>query len=309
MKKRSILWLTLVFFAFVLGACGQKNSRDKSDETKGMKIVTSFYPVYAMVKEISGDLNDIRMIQSSSGIHSFEPSSNDIAAIYDADVFVYHSHTLEPWAGSLDPSLQKSKVTVLEASEGMALERVPGLEDMEVGDGIDEKNLYDPHTWLDPEKVAEEAQIIADKLSELDSANKENYQKNAQSFSAKAHDLTKKYQPIFEKANQKTFVTQHTAFSYLAKRFGLNQLGIAGISPDQEPSPRQLTEIQEFVKTYKVRTIFTESNASSKVADTLVKSTGVSLKTLNPLEVAPQNDKSYLENLEDNIEILAEELK
>ena len=113
-------------------------------------------------------------------------------------------------------------------------------------------------------------------------------------FIAKAQELTKKYQPIFEKASQKTFVTQHTAFSYLAKRFGLKQLGIAGISPEQEPSPRQLTEIQEFVKTYKVKTIFTESNASSKVAETLVKSTGVSLKTLNPLEADPENDKNLL---------------
>ena len=309
MKKRSVLWLVIALFSLFLGACGQKSSQDNSSEAKGMKIVTSFYPVYAMVKEISGDLNDVRMIQSSSGIHSFEPSANDIAAIYDADVFVYHSHTFESWAGSLDPSLQKSKVKVLEASEGMTLERVPGLEDMQAGEGIDEKTLYDPHTWLDPEKVAEEAQIIADKLSEQDSANKETYQKNAQSFSDKAHELTKKYQPIFEKSSQKTFVTQHTAFSYLSKRFGLNQLGIAGISPDQEPSPRQLTEIQEFVKTYKVKTIFTESNVSSKVADTLVKSTGVSLKTLNPLEADPQNDKSYLENLEENMAILAQELK
>ena len=299
--------LSSIFILF-LGACSQDKQKDVK-ESHGMKIVTSFYPVYAMVKAVSGDLNDVRMIQSSSGIHSYEPSANDIAAIYDADVFVYHSHTLESWAGSLDPSLQKSKVKVLEASEGMTLERVPGLEDMKAGDGIDEKTLYDPHTWLDPEKVAEEAQIIADKLSELDSANKDTYQKNAQNFSAKAHDLTKKYQPIFEKANQKTFVTQHTAFSYLAKRFGLNQLGIAGISPDQEPSPRQLTEIQEFVKTYKVKTIFTESNASSKVAETLIKSTGVSLKTLNPLEADPQNDESYLDNLEEDIAILAEELK
>lgn len=308
MKNRSILWFMIGLFVLVLGACGQKTSQD-SKEAKGMKIVTSFYPIYAMVKEISGDLNDVRMIQSSSGIHSFEPSANDIAAIYDADVFVYHSSILESWAGSLDPSLQKSKVKVIEASDGMTLERVPGLEDMEAGKGVDEKTLYDPHTWLDPEKVAEEAQIIADKLSELDSANKEIYQKNAQNFSAKAHDLTKKYQPIFEKANQKTFVTQHTAFSYLAKRFGLNQLGIAGISPDQEPSPRQLSEIQDFVKTYRVKTIFTESNLSSKVADTLVKSTGVSLKTLNPLEADPQNEKSYLDNLEENLTILAQELK
>ena len=309
MKKRSILWLMIAFLALVLGACGQKTSQDKSDETKGMKIVTSFYPVYAMVKEVSGDLNDVRMIQSSSGIHSFEPSANDIAAIYDADVFVYHSHTLESWAGSLDPSLQKSKVKVLEASEGMTLDRVSGLEDIEVGKGVDEKSLYDPHTWLDPEKVAEEAQIIADKLSELDSENKEIYQSNAKKFIDQAHELTNKYKPIFDKVEQRTFVTQHTAFSYLAKRFDLNQLGIAGISPDQEPSPRQLSEIQEFVKTYKVKTIFTESNASSKVAETLIKSTGVSLKTLNPLEADPQNDKSYLDNLEEDIAILAEELK
>ena len=308
MKNRNILWFMIGLFVLVLGACGQKTSQN-SKEAKGMKIVTSFYPIYAMVKEISGDLNDVRMIQSSSGIHSFEPSANDIAAIYDADVFVYHSHTLESWAGSLDLSLQNSKVKVIEASEGMTFERVPGLEDMQAGDGIDEKTLYDPHTWLDPEKVAEEAQIIADKLSELDKANKDTYQKNVQSYSNKAHDLTNKYKPIFEKASQKTFVTQHTAFSYLAKRFGLNQLGIAGISPDQEPSPRQLTEIQEFAKTYKVKTIFTESNASSKVADTLVKSTGVSLKTLNPLEADPQNDKSYLENLEENLAVLAQELK
>ena len=308
MKQRSVLWFMIGLFVLILGACGQKGNQE-SEKAKGMKIVTSFYPVYAMVKEVSGDLNDVRMIQSSSGIHSYEPSANDIAAIYDADVFIYHSHTLESWAGSLDPNLQKSKVKVIEASEGMTLERVPGLEDMEAGNGVDEKTLYDPHTWLDPEKVAEEAQIIADKLSEQDSANKETYQKNAQSFSDKAHELTKKYQPIFKKSSQKTFVTQHTAFSYLSKRFGLNQLGIAGISPDQEPNPRQLSEIQEFVKTYKVKTIFTESNASSKVAETLIKSTGVNLKTLNPLEADPQNDKSYLDNLEEDIAILAEELK
>ena len=308
MKRRSIICLMLALFSMILGACGQKNSQG-NQEGKGMRIVTSFYPVYAMVKEISGDLNDVRMIQSSSGIHSYEPSANDIVAIYDADVFIYHSRTLESWAGSLDPHLKNSKVKVLEASEGMTLDRVSGLEDIEVGKGVDEKSLYDPHTWLDPEKVAEEAQIIADKLSELDSENKEIYQSNAKKFIDQAHELTNKYKPIFDKVEQRTFVTQHTAFSYLAKRFDLKQLGIAGISPDQEPSPRQLTEIQEFVKTYKVKTIFTESNASSKVAETLIKSTGVSLKTLNPLEADPQNDKSYLDNLEEDIAILAEELK
>ena len=73
------------------------------------------------------------------------------------------------------------------------------------------KTLYDPHTWLDPEKAGEEAQIIADKLSEVDSEHKETYQKNAQAFIKKAQELTKKFQPRFEKASQKTFVTQHNS--------------------------------------------------------------------------------------------------
>ncbi len=67
-------------------------------------------------------------------------------------------------------------------------------------------------------------------------------------------------------------------------------------SPTKKIRSRQkLTEIQEFVKKlWWSKLSFTESNASSKVADTLVKSTGVTLKTLNPLEADPQNDKSYL---------------
>ncbi|MGT2716477.1 metal ABC transporter solute-binding protein, Zn/Mn family [Streptococcus respiraculi] len=305
-RKKRFLFLAFLGLIVCLGttAC----SKETAEKEQGLKIVTSFYPIYSMVKEIAGDVNDVRMIQSGNGIHSFEPSANDVAAIYDADIFVYHSRTLESWAGSLDPNLQNSEVKVIEASQGMSLDKVAGLEDMEAGDGIDEKTLYDPHTWLDPEKVAEEAQIIAKELAKADPTHKELYQKNADKLSREAQNLTQKYQPVFQKARQKTFVTQHTAFSYLAKRFGLEQLGIAGISPEQEPSPRQLAEIEEFVKRYQVKTIFVESNASSKVAETLVKSTGVDLKTLNPLEADPENDQSYLENLEENIAILAKEL-
>ena len=306
--KKVLIALSLVLLGLGFASCSKKEASGAGSK-HGLNIVTSFYPIYSMVKEVSGDLNDVRMIQSGAGIHEFEPSASDVAAIYEADVFVYHSRTLESWAGSLDPSLQKSKVAVVEASNGMQLDKVAGLEEVSAEEGIDEKTLYDPHTWLDPEKVAEEAQLIAQELSKLDSKNAATYQKNAQKFAEKAKVLSQKYQGVFSGLDEKTFVTQHTAFSYLAKRFGLKQLGISGISPDQEPSPRQLTEIQDFIKTYKVKTIFVESNASSKLAETLKKATGVNLKVLNPLEADPENDKTYLENLEDNLEILAKELK
>ena len=80
--------LSLLALASCLWACQSQKESNPSSPSQGLRIVTSFYPIYSMVKAISGDLNDVRMIQSSSGIHDFEPSANDVAAIYDADVFV-----------------------------------------------------------------------------------------------------------------------------------------------------------------------------------------------------------------------------
>ncbi|HFI0239333.1 TPA: zinc ABC transporter substrate-binding protein [Streptococcus suis] len=304
MKKKLFSFLCLSLIC-LLAAC---QLRPKSEEKEGLTIVTSFYPIYSLVKEVSGELNDVRMIGSRQGIHSYEPSAADIKAIYDADIFIYHSRILESWAGRLDPNLQGSSVQVLEASTSLPLSKVPGLEDMEVGQGIDEASLYDPHTWLDPVLVGQEALEIGELLAESDPENADYYRKNAKALDENAKKLADKYIPIFAKASSKTFVTQHTAFSYTAQRFGLKQLGIAGVS-EEEPSPRQLAEIKEFVDTYKVQTIFTEKGTSDKLAKALATSTGVDLKVLDPLEADPENNLTYLENLEQVLETLAQELK
>ncbi|AMB94115.1 metal ABC transporter solute-binding protein, Zn/Mn family [Aerococcus sanguinicola] len=290
--------VTLILLA--LSGC-QKGADAKSGQ--GMRVVTSFYPIYALTKEVSGDLNDVRMIQSGAGIHSFEPSASDLAAIEGADLFIYHSPTLEGWAKNIQGK------DVVEASAGLDLQKVPGLEDMPLEEGMDQAKLYDPHSWLDPILAGQEAQNIAKALSERDPANRATYQANADKFQAQAEALVEKYQPKFKAAKQKTFVTQHTAFSYLAQRFGLKQLGIAGISPDAEPSPQQLAEIKEFIDRYQVETIFTEEKASPKLAQVLAEETGAEIKTLRPLEADPQNDLTFLENLEADLKILLEELE
>ena len=134
MMRRKMKVLGLLFLGFfLLTACAGQGNAGKPPSRKGLKIVTSFYPIYALVKEISGDQNDIWMVQSGAGIHDYEPSTKEVAQIYDADVFVYHSQTLESWAGRLDPNLQGSKLQVIEGSQGMTLDKVAGLEDVEAG--------------------------------------------------------------------------------------------------------------------------------------------------------------------------------
>ncbi|HEL1620005.1 TPA: zinc ABC transporter substrate-binding protein [Streptococcus suis] len=304
MKKKLFSFLYLALTC-LLAAC---QLQPKSEEKEGLTIVTSFYPIYSLVKEVSGERNDVRMIGSRSGIHSYEPSAGDVRAIYDADVFIYHSGVLESWAKRLDPNLQGSSVEVLEASTKLELMRVPGLEEVEVAEGQDPASLYDPHTWLDPLLVADEAREIANLLGEQDPDHAQEYHENSEAFAKEAEQLYQTYKPIFEKVSSKTFVTQHTAFSYLAHRFGLTQLGIAGVS-EEEPSPKRLAEIKEFVEDYQVRTIFVEKGVSDKMAQTLAKETGVELKVLDPLEADPENAATYLDNLKVVLDTLAKELK
>ncbi len=97
------------------------------------------------------------------------PSANDMQTFMMPMSFSY----LGIMGGKFDPSLQKSKVKVLKHQKWLWR---AWIEDMKVGDGLMRRPCMIP-TWLDPEKVAEEAQIIAGKLSELDSANKDTYQK------------------------------------------------------------------------------------------------------------------------------------
>lgn len=277
-----------------------------------LEIVTSFYPMYAITKEVVGDKHTIKMINSGNGIHGFEPSAADVAAIYDADIFIYHSKTLESWTKNYEVNIQQSgnsDVVLVEASQGMELLKVPGLEGMELLAGKDASTLYDPHTWLDPIEVGAEAMLIATRLGEIDPENADYYKANAQKMMDEANRLVEAYTPIFAALKHKTFVTQHTAFSYLANRFGLEQLGIAGVSSEIEASPKQLEEVQQFIQEYQVKTIFTEPNVSDRAAKIIAEATGVKIEVLSPLESDPHNDLSFMENLENNLKILSNALK
>ena len=125
MIKKIIHCGILMVLGFFLAACLVQ--KESSQVQSGLKVVTSFYPIYSLVKEVSGERNDVRMIGSRQGIHSYEPSAADIKAIYDADVFIYHSRILESWANRLEPNLQGSSVKVLEASTTLPLINMVGV--------------------------------------------------------------------------------------------------------------------------------------------------------------------------------------
>jgi zinc transport system substrate-binding protein len=101
-------------------------------------------------------------------------------------------------------------------------------------------------------------------------------------------------------------VTSHAAFGYLASRYGLTMVPIAGLSPDVEPSPQHLVELQALIEAHGITTVFSEALGTSAYADTLAHDLGIRAAVLNPIEglANGQLDQDYFSLMRSNLKAL-----
>lgn len=281
MKLRGKL-LTLVGATLLLGACSSSTT-PKTTDVK-LNIITTFYPMYDFTKNIVGDEGEVSLlISAGTEPHDYDPSAKDIAKISEADALVYDNENMETWVPTVMDSLKGSKVTAVKATKDLVL--LPGGEEEDHDHaGEDHHHEYDPHLWLSPYRAKMLVEKITEQLSEAFPNKAAAFKTNAQAYLEKLTKLDEEYTATLKNAKQKNFVTQHTAFKYLALDYGLNQVGITGISPEAEPSPARLAELTKYIKENEIKYIYFEENASEKIAQTLATETGVELAVLNPLE-------------------------
>ena len=310
--KKYLLTATVMIGALLFAACGNMNK--EADKKEDLTIVTTFYPMYDFTKEIVGDEGNVKLlIPAGTEPHDFEPSAKERAEISDADVFVYNSSDMEFFVDSLKDSVDSKQTLMIEAAKGIdRLESQEADEHEESEEGHDHAHEYDPHVWLDPVLAIKEVRTIAGELGEKYPDKKEIFTKNADAYIKKLEALDQKYSEELKNATNRTFVTQHAAFAYLANQYNLEQVAISGVSPDQEPTPSRLAELKEFVKKNNIKVIYFEENASSKVAETLSNETGVKLEVLNPLESLTNEQikagENYISVMEKNLEALKESI-
>ncbi|HFI0578851.1 TPA: zinc ABC transporter substrate-binding protein AdcA [Streptococcus suis] len=305
MKKFGLFLLSAS--TLLLAACGNSTA---SQEDGKLDIVTTFYPVYEFTKQVAGDEANVDLlVKAGTEVHGYEPSAKDIARIQEADAFVYENENMETWVHDIEDSIDTEKVAVISATEGMLL--LPGGEEEHEGHDHSEEghsHAYDPHVWLSPERAITLVETIRDGLIAQYPDKKAVFEENAIAYIEKLTDLDAKYFETLSAAKQKYFVTQHTAFAYLALDYGLKQVSITGVSADEDPTPTRLAELAEYIKNYGIKYIYFEENASKSVAETLAKETGVQLDVLNPLESltdeAMKNGEDYISVMEDNLTAL-----
>ncbi|USG65944.1 zinc ABC transporter substrate-binding protein [Brevibacillus ruminantium] len=171
----------------------------------------------------------------------------------------------------------------------------------------------DPHVWLDPTMLKAQAEKIKAALAEKDKANAEAYEKNYQQLAADLDQLDKDFKDMVRQSSKKEFLVSHSAFAYLAHRYGLEQVAISGINPASEPSPADMKRLVEYVKEHEISHVLFETLASPKVADVIAKEAKLQTGTLNPLEGLTEDEakagKDYLSIMKENLEMLRTVLK
>jgi zinc transport system substrate-binding protein len=265
--------------------------------------------MYYFTKEVAGSSANVELlIPNGAEPHDWEPTAKDMVKIQNADVFIYNSHYFELWTEKVLKSINDSSLKVVEAASGIKLMDALESEDEEEHGHSEHTSSKDPHVWLSPVLAQLEVNTIAKALEQADPKNKDQFQKNAEALNAELADLDHLYKETIDKAKKKEFVTQHAAFGYLAKQYGLTQIPIAGLSPDVEPTLGKLTELTELTKKKNTKVIYFEEMTSSKVAETLAKEIGAKTEVLNPLEGLTKKEQEkgldYLDVMKKNLESL-----
>lgn len=310
MNKSLKLGLLSLTGAALLAACGQTATEaDANNDGDKLEIATTIYPVYAFTKEIVGDQADVSlMVPAGTEAHDYEPSAKQLAELNESDALIYHNENMETWVPSAESSISDD-VNIIKGTENMVL--LPGSEDGHDHDHDHDhdheghSHEYDPHTWVSPYRAKMEVASITSQLSELYPDMAEEFQANADAYMEELTELDNLYNEVLENASRKDFVTSHTAFSYLAVDYGLNQIGIAGLTPDEEPSAARLAELADYVKENDIQYIYYEEAGSDSMAKTLADEAGVEMAVLNPLESLSQeamdNGADYISVMKENL--------
>lgn len=280
MKKKilSILMCMAVIHLCLMG-CTSNTANKKNN--KKLKVTASFYIMYDFAKKIGGNKVEVtNMVPAGTEPHDWEPSTKDLIEMEKSDVFIYNGAGMEQWVDDVLESLDTEELTTVEASKGIKL-----LKDSDAHDHDHEHSSEnDPHVWLDPQNAKYEMNKIKEALIKADPKNKDYYESNYQKEAKKCDELDQLYKKKLAQVSKRELVVAHEAFGYLCEAYNLTQMGIEGLSADDEPDPKQMSEVIEFAKKHKVKTIFFEELVSPKVAKTIAKETGASAKKLDPLE-------------------------
>lgn len=299
MKRIMSLVLCLLLVVLVAG-CG--STKQGGSDKKAFRIVTSFYPMYIDVINITKGVDGVEVVNMTKPqtgcLHDYQLTTEDMKTLEKADAFVVNGAGMESF---LDKVVKQQKnLKIIDASKSDEINLLK--------DG-DEEN---PHVWLSVTYSIEQVKAITSQLCEADPAHADAYRKNALDYVTKLDKLRTQMHEELDNLPHKDIVTFHEAFPYLAKEFKLNVVSVIEREPGTEPTPQELEETIRQVNALPVKVLFTEPQYSPSAAKTIAAETGAKIYQLDPVVTGEANEQAmdaYIDAMKKNMEVLKEALQ
>ena len=252
----------------LLAACGAANGAKRKTT-----VIASFYPLAYAAQQVGGPTVDVEnLTPAGAEPHDLELTPQAVARITRANVVLYLSHGFQP---AVSDAVEQTSGPAVDVLAELPLHGAHGQEA-----GL----TADPHVWLDPplfERIVERIGSVLHRPSA------------AEALVAKVRALDRDYRRGLAHCVRKDIVTSHAAFGYLAQRYGLQQVPITGLTPESEPTPKQLANVIRLVRRTHATTVFFETLVSPRLADTVAREVGARTAVLDPIEGLTSTEQSH----------------
>ena len=308
--KKIISVVLLVGLIVILGGCRKSEAPKQTVAVPKIKVIATVFPAYEFVRQVGGDKIDVSMlVPAGAEPHAWEPTAKELIKIKEAKIVFFHGAGLETWAGKVLSKENLGSTQAVEISSGIPVLKPDDQEHdghgAHHGHNHSHTTDMDPHMWLDPVLAKQEVRSVAEALASLDTEHKEYYLANADRYIAELDTLHNDYLRELKDVKQRKFITNHSAFGYLAARYNLEQLPIMGLAPDAEPTPDRMAKIVKTVRENKIRYVFSETIISPKLAETIARETGAQVLVLHPVDQLTETElksgQTYLSLMRANL--------
>ncbi|GGF27684.1 zinc-binding protein AdcA [Halobacillus andaensis] len=330
MFKKFAGLLSLFIVIFTMAACGDEETKsDESekgsqDSTEELTVFTTVYPLQFFTEQIAGDLASVESIlPPGSDSHTYEPTTKEMIEIAESDAFIYNGAGLEPYADNISESIESEDVQILEASKGIDLEEHGDSHEEESHDehAHDEEDGHedehdghdhgdqDPHVWLDPVRAIEMAEHIKETLVELNPEQEEGFNENFEELKSRLESLDEEFHTQLESLPGNKIIVSHAAYGYWEKNYGIEQVAVSGLSPENEPSQKELQNIVETAEEHGLNHVLFEQNITPKVAEVVRNELDAETLRIHNLSVLTEEDiqsnEDYFTLMQSNLEVLS----
>lgn len=314
METKRLIIFGGIIAAIVIGMSFFSPKPQTTQESIESPVVSvSTFALYEIAHAVAGESLTIHpIIPLGTDAHMFSPNPKQVAEITESALFIYNGAGFETWAENLKQTLPKT-THVIDMSQDVTLIKSEGPGEHDQEEGHHHDGMFDPHYWLDIDNMITMTQTVDREFSKLFPVDAELFHGNAATYIGKLQKLKSEYKVGLAECKNRTLITNHDAFGYLAKTNNLENVSVIGLSSDEQPSAKNIADIISLVKEHGVKTIFFEEFINDNVSQTIARETGIKAQSLQPLENISEDElkshQTYLTIMGENLNKLREAME